>query len=203
VITCYEVAAPIDPIPPTGEPGSARGRLRLCWQSFPDLARRSAQEWQGGAESDLFHQQLTSAHRLAMDELVAAGELPAPVADLVQEAYEAAVYHVWRSSVGLTCYMGVTTYYGPASAEALIQQAEALAEIGAEGAIDPDTISQAKAAIEHDLAYHAMGEEEVEALYHSLAEGGGDFPAFEGLTLEITPEAEAAAAFIIELLTEP
>jgi hypothetical protein len=139
-----------------------------------------------------------------LDNLVAAGELSAPVADLVQEAYEAAIYHVWRSNVNITCYEPVIVDYAPAGADLLVQQSEVLNEVGQQTAIDPETLTRAQAALEHDLAYYALSDADEQALYDQILKdygaGGQPVPSFEALELEITPQAKAAAQFIVDLL---
>jgi hypothetical protein len=148
---------------------------------------------------------LITEHRLSLDDLVEKGELSSEVANLVQEAYEAAVYHVWRSNVLMTCYEPMMVDYAPASAGILVQQSEVLGEIATGGTIDAEILAKAQAALEHDLAYYDLTEEELTSLYDRLvAEWQTQqtaIPGFEELELEITPEAKTAAQFIIDLLT--
>jgi hypothetical protein len=192
---CY---APLPPPSPTPTP---RGLLRDCWLRFDELVQSIRSS--GGSE-DALGGELTAAHRLALDELVSAGELPAPVADLVQEAYEAAVYHVWRSNASITCYEPMIVDYAPEGADLLVQQSRVLNELSAQGTIDPATLAAARAALEHDLAYYELSDEAEQALYERIladtSQGGGAIPAFDDLELEITPEARAAAQFITDLL---
>jgi hypothetical protein len=198
-ITCYEPTSPPVVVATPTIP-STRERLRLYWLRFPELEENS---WED-TENKL-GQELISGHRAALDELVANGEISAPVADLVQEAYDAAVYHVWRSNTSITCYEPVIVDYAPSSASVLVQQSEVLNQIAEEGTIDPDTLAKAQAALEHDLAFYALTDEEVQALYAQLREdinpAEEDLPAFEDLALDLTPEAREAAQFIIDLLT--
>ena len=80
-----------------------------------------------------------------------------------------------------------------------------LSDIAAEGSLDPEILAQAQAALEHDLAYYHLTEEEISTLYDSLVaewqEQQTTIPGFEELDLEITPEVKTAAQFIIDLLT--
>jgi len=196
--TCY---APLPPTAVTPAAASVRERLRQCWFSFDDVAR-DARENQS-TEATL-GQQLTVEHRAALDELVARGEISASVADLVQEAYDAALYHVWRSNAPVTCYEAVMVDYAPTSAQILVNQSEALEQIAAQGTIDPSTLETARAALEHDMAFYALTEKEVQALYDRLYQEHADdydFPAFEALPLDLTPDVRAAAQFILDLLT--
>ncbi len=205
IATCYAPMPPTD-LPPT-PPTTARERLRWCWQRFGELAqatRDQASQGEGSGE-DTLGQQMVADHRAALDELVASGEIIPTVADLVQEAYGAAVHHVWRSNAPITCYEPMIVDYAPASAGALIQQAEILNGIATQGTIDPQTLATAQAALEHDLAYYALSDADLQALYNRvLAEyqsNGQPIPSFDALQLEISPDARAAAQFIIDLLT--
>jgi hypothetical protein len=201
-VTCY---APLPLTPTATEPLTARDRLRLCWMRFGELAEATQRENEEGITENTLGQQLVAEHRLSLDDVVENGELTSEVADLVQEAYEAAVYHVWRSNAMITCYEPVIVDYAPSSAGVLVHQAEVLSEIAEEGTIDPTSLATAQAALEHDLAYYDMTEEEVANLYDRIMEEWQNqqqsIPGFEELELEITPEAKTAAQFIISLLT--
>jgi hypothetical protein len=202
-VTCY---APLPPSPyPTVHPLAAIDRLRRYWLGFGELAQKTIEETTLGNTDNTFGQQLVVDHRLALDDLVASGELTPAVADLVQEAYDAAVYHVWRSNAPMTCYAPTLVNYAPVSAGILIQQSEILNEVANESTIDPETLSKAQAALEHDMAFYALTDEEVNSLYQRLVgekqSQGQAVPAFDDLDLEITPDAKTAAQFIISLLT--
>jgi hypothetical protein len=198
-VTCY---APLPPSPYPIDP-SAKGRLRGYWLSFGLLAQKTREESQQGS-TDTFGQQLSSQHRTALDELIAAGELTPAVADLVQEAYGAAIYHVWRSNASMTCYEPMILDYAPTSANTLVQQADVLNQLASQSNFDPQTLENARAALEHDMAFYALTDEEVNTLYERVvAEWQNQqqtIPNFENLDLEITPDAKAAAQFIIDLL---
>ncbi len=198
--TCYLPTMPS--ATPTPTPTTAYGRLRLAWLSFGELARRSAGGGEGGDTENTFGRELIDGHRRSLDELVAGGELPPAVADLVQEAYDAAVFHVWRSNVPITCYIAIGPFYVPESAASLVQQSEVLAGLAGQGQIDPGTLVKAHAALEHDLAFYSLTDAEVQALYERLRQQGS-YPSFEDVGLELTPEAKAAADFIIDLLINP
>jgi len=150
-------------------------------------------------------QQMLADHRAALDELVASGEISASVADLVQESYEAALYHVWRSNAPITCYAPTMVDYAPSSADVLVKQSEVLNQIAAQGTIDPLTLAGAQAALEHDMAFYDLSDAEVQTLYERLIkesqEGSQPIPSFEALQLELTPDARDAARFILDLLT--
>jgi hypothetical protein len=201
-VTCY---APMPPSPYPTDPVTASDRLRRCWLSFGNLAEATLEEADQGSSENTFGQQMIADHRAALDEIVASGELTLPVADLVQEAYSAAVYHVWRSNAPMTCYEPMIVDYAPASAAALVQQAEILNTLAIEIGIDPVTLEKARTAIEHDMAFYALTDEEVNALYERMIaewQSQGQAPtSFEQVDLELTAEAEAAARFIFDLLT--
>ena len=201
VQTCYAPIAPTD-LPPTLSSTPAMERLRLNWLRFGELSQKTI----AGENSDnALGQQMTADHRAALDELVALGELSASVADLIQESYGAAVYHVWRSNAPITCYEPRIVDYAPSSADVLVKQSEVLNQIAAQGTIDPATLAGAQSALEHDLAFYDLSDEEVKALYDRLIResqvGGQPIPSFDALELELTPEAKDAAHFILDLLT--
>jgi hypothetical protein len=198
VVTCY-VAIPFTP--PALTP---RDRLRQCWLSFGELAQRTMDASSQGNSEDTFGGQLVTDHRLALDELVTAGDLTPPVADLIQEAYGAAVYHVWRSNVLMTCYEPMFVDYAPTSAGVLVHQADILDDFSGQGMIDPETLAKAQAALEHDMAFYVLSETDLQSLYTQIMttsqEQGQPIPNFEELQLEVTPDATAAAQFIVDLL---
>lgn len=200
--TCY---APLPPSPTTEPVTTARDRLRRCWLSFGDLAQATLDESNQGTSENLFGQQLSADHRQALDDLLSEGEITPVVADLVQEAFDAAVYHVWRSNAPITCYEPMIVDYAPVSASVLVQQAEILQELAEKGTVDQVLLSKAEAALEHDMAYYALTDEELSSLYERMVaeweRQGQAVPSFENMDLVITPDARAAAQFIISLLT--
>jgi hypothetical protein len=185
---------------------TAKGRLRRCWLSFGELAQATLQDSSQGNTDNDFSEQLIAEHRSALDDLVVTGKLTPSVANLIQEAYDAAVYHVWRSNAPMTCYVPMIVDYAPASAGVLVQQSEVLSEVGDESSIDPETLAKAQAALEHDMAFYALTDAEVTSLYERIVTEWQSqqrtVPAFENMELEITPDAKAAAQFIISLFTD-
>ena len=210
MIGCYEPTMVIPTLTPTPIGYLVpRDRLRACWLSFNELAARTQSgenDPSDGSETGPFGAHLAKDHRLALDELVAAGEIEPSVADLVQEAYEAAVYHVWRSNVPITCYRSMEPNYAPTSAAQLVQQSAILAEMAARGELNTDTVAMAQKAIQHDLAFENLSPDEVNVLYKKLLDDRQQnktgIPAFDQVELEITPEMEAAAKFLVGLLGE-
>ncbi len=202
--SCYLPTALSPTETPTPKPLSARERLRLCWLSFTELAQKTAQTYMEGSENvDAPRQDLSESHKLALAELVATGTVSQSVADLIQEAFDAALYHVWRSSAFITCYITSGPIYKPESAEVLIRQVEILDQVSRQGNIDPVTLATARQALEHDLAFYSLSETELQALFTELTSGGRSYPPFEEVEVDIPPEARAAAKFIIDLLTYP
>jgi len=202
---CY-MAVPLTPIGtmPTPKSLAARHRLRLCWLRFDELA-----QWTGDAgsarEGDSFGGELIAEHRKALDELVAKGVIAAPVADLIHEAYGAAVYHVWRSNAPMSCYDLAYPEYKPASAENLVHQSQVLTQLAAGSTIAPETLAKARTALEHDLAFYALTDADEQALYDRLLaeySGPGEtMPSFEEVELTLTPEVKSAARFLLDILT--
>jgi hypothetical protein len=193
------------PLPGTGKDDSPRGRLRSCWQRFGWLEEQ-ASDWSDYEKGEKAREELVAEHRAALDELVAAGELDKAVADEVQNAFDAAAYHIWRANCGMTCYepMMMPDYTQSGSAQ-LVSQADLLADLADDATIDPETLSKVQAAVERDIAFLNLSPEDERALYDALKEAAGesyDFPTFEDLELEITPEAAEAARFLVELLME-
>ncbi len=215
VVTCY-VPAEITvtptsttmsptPTPLAGGGDSPRDRLRACWSAFDHLGEYTRETWEYPGKADELLEQLQGDHRAALDELVAAGEMEAAVANQVQSAYFEASWHIWRLNSAATCYEPVIVAYTPTSADQLVTQAELLAELGASSGIDPATLKHAQAAIERDIAFLALSSQETQALYDELiataeASGNYGFPSFDELELEVTPEAAEAARFLVELL---
>lgn len=179
----------------------SRERLRACWLRFDWLAQQT-QQWDQKDQDMQPSQELLAEHRAALDDLVAASELPAPVAAQVQAAFDAAVYHVWRANAPITCYEPVVIDFKPTSSANLVAQAELLAQ---SDDLASDTVAQARAALERDVAFLNLTQEQVNALYQQIMNSRSPsqpVPTFEALDLDISPEAVAAAQFLIGLLLE-
>jgi hypothetical protein len=205
-LTCYQpTAVPRPTGTPTPESVPACARLRLCWLKFGELAQKT-REGTNSADGvgNPLGTQMISEHRSALDELIPAGGITLAVADLVQEAYAAAVYHVWRTNIPTVCYDLAYPDYTIAGADELVRQVEILNQVAAGGTIAPDTLAKARAALEHDLAFYALTEADVQALYDRLvaeySDPGEHMPAFEELQLTLTADVRAAAQFLIDVL---
>jgi hypothetical protein len=182
-----------------------RERLRSCWLRLDWLAEQ-ASDWSDYEKGDRALEQLRTEHRAALDELVAASELEADVADYVQVAFDEAAFHVWRANCGITCYEAMPgPEYTPYASGQLVQQAEILAELADDATVDPEAVARAQAAVEQDIAFLGLSDEEVQTIYDALIEAAGDsydYPSLEEVDLEITPQAAEAARFLVELLLE-
>jgi hypothetical protein len=146
---------------PSGNPGSgstatpndSRARLRLCWLRLGELVEKTHASWESTDNTwteNALGKEITAEHRLALDQSVQEEEITPAQSDLIQEAYEAAVYHVWRSNIPLTCYTPVIVDYTPASAADLVNQSEALSQVAAGTQIPPETLEKIQTALERD-----------------------------------------------------
>ena len=189
-------------IPPSGGDDSPQGRLRDCWARLPWLEEQT-QDWDRPERGEEARDQLVADHRAALNDLVAAGDLEAEVANEIQVAFGAAAYHVWRANAPITCYEPMELPdYGSISASQLARQADILAEVAETGDVDPETLAEAQATVERDMAYLSLAHEERENLYEEIETQGDPYPRFSELDLEISPEATEAAQFLVNLLVE-
>jgi hypothetical protein len=187
--------------------GTPRDRLRQSWLQFGRLAEETRQGSNqfNGEWDDPLGAQLIEEHRKALDDLVTAGDLSAAEADLIHEAYSAAIFHIWRSNIPVTCYNPMWPDFAPTSAGVLVNQAATLAEMAKQSDIAPETVAAIQAAIEHDLAFVALTPDEEKALYEALRKAAGEsyqIPPFEEISLDISPEMSAAAKYLVELLLD-
>ena len=135
------------------------GPLSLVWKD-----RKAGEPISSDLIDDLFGtgeawvEQRKQVHQGILDRLVDAGALDAPVAKQLQLAFGEAAYHTWRSSIYLTCYHPTRLGLGfMRSRGSLMQQRELLLQMAESGSIDPETVSQAQAAISRDLAFFEAG----------------------------------------------
>lgn len=182
--------------------GSPRDRLRSCWLQLDWLAQQAQEDYDRGERA---RKKLATDHRAALDDLVASGEMDADAADELDAAFGLAIVHVVMANAPITCYKTAEPNYIPVSADQLMQQAELLAEMAEDGNVDSAAVAQARTAVERDIAFLALSDEEMRDLHAELWAAAGysyDFPPFDELDLEITPEATEAARFLVELLLE-
>lgn len=182
-----------------------RERLRSCWQRFGWL-EELASDWDNSVRGEQARGELVAEHRAALDALVAAGELDADIADLMQEAFTWAAYHIWRANCGMTCYEpSVRPDYTPAGSDQLVRQAELLADLAGDDSVDQEAVARAQATIERDIAFLNLPDQKEQALYDELMDPSGTsytYIPFDQLELEITPEDAEAARFLVELLLQ-
>jgi hypothetical protein len=189
-------------LPFKGSSDSPLDHLRDCWLSLEKLAQETQKDFE---RAEQMKQDLIGDHRAGLDDLVASGELTSAAADQVQIAFQEASYHVWRLNAPITCYEPVLVDYTPTSSQQLTQQVTLLKEIAERGDVDEKIIGQAQAALERDIAFLSLTDEETQSLYDKLIAAAGEnfnFPSFEELDLEITPNAMEAARFLVDVLLE-
>ena len=191
--------------------GTGRGALEIVCIGFPGepfrLKKRPQRTFYVDvqASSDGNGSELApwSDRHLAVSgllRLVEAGELNVASAEHVQLIFDEAAYHIERS-MG-TCYEAMPMPdYVPAARGQVMQQTDLLAEMAEKGDLDPQTVAQAQAALERDVAFLNLSEEEKRAFYTELAAAGPAYPPFDEIDLEVTPEAAEAAAFLAQLLS--
>jgi hypothetical protein len=170
--------------PSGGKDDSPRGCLRSCWLRLDGLARQARGDYERG---DKAREKLVAEHRAALDDLIAAGEVDAAVADQMQVAFKEASYHVWRSNAPMTCYMAPPVEYE--ARRDLIRQAELLCETASD--LDPVVVEEVQTAIERDIAF-----------FEATASPGGSklIEQFKAGEIEASPEAVEAARILVDLI---
>lgn len=151
--------------------------VRACWLELDHS------ELQSFEDTD-FSRDLRQRHEQALATLVESGKIDAAVADEIAVAFEEAIAHIQRQQA--TCYIALPPVFAPR--EDLHRQAEMLEEMASEGDIDAETVAQAQAALERDIAWLAE--------FHAGEEPG----ELDGI--KVTPEAAEAARILVELLLE-
>jgi hypothetical protein len=176
-------------IPFGGDDDSPRGRLRHCWLRLDWLAQQTREtppeNYEQGEQA---RDELAAEHRAALDDLVAAGELDAAVADQMQVAFDEAAFHAWRSNAPITCYVALPVEH--VARDDLIQQVELLREAASD--LDPAVVEEIQAALARDIAFF-------EAAAGPSA-GTKLIEQFEAGEIEADPEAAEAARFLVDLL---
>jgi hypothetical protein len=158
-----------------------RVQLQEMWQFLSEHSGQFDVFPEDDRQGDAFK----ARHRAALHGLVAAGELPAPVAERLQVAFTEAVLHVWHSQS--LCYMIYPMEAYPRGD--LLARAKALVEL--ETGLDDETVGQARAALERDIAFFQAKpqDNQLAALWQS-----GEIP--------VDQETRAAAQFLAALLSE-
>ncbi len=170
----------------TAQPHSAWKRLRQSWLELSVLKDALFSDWDNiQATAD----QQSAAHKAALDELVAAGQLKQAVSEQLQLAYVEAVYHIQRSMA--TCYIGLPFEYDVRVD--LLQQTHTLHELAGKLDLDPAVVAQAQASIARDVAYF-------EAVQAGKIERKQIEQQFQDDQLQASPKAVAAANILVDLL---
>lgn len=179
---------------------SNKERIRQCWSSLGDLAEQTLEDFEFAEQ---LKAELITNHRIALDKLIAAGEISAAGADQVQNAFQEAAYHVWRLNAPITCYEPAVIDYAPTSRGQLAQQVALLSELAMQGDVNLNTITHAQAAIEKDIAFLGLTDEDEQSLYEKLITDAGEihnYPPFDELDLEVSLTTIEAARFLVEVL---
>jgi hypothetical protein len=181
---------------------SNKERIRQCWNNLGDLAAQTLEDFEFAEQ---LKAELITNHRTALDKLVASGEISAAEAEQVQIAFQEATYHVWRLNAPITCYEPAMIDYAPTSRGQLTQQVALLSELAVQADINMNTIAQAQAAIERDMAFLGLTNDEEKSLYEELIAAAGEtynYPSFDELDLDVSPSAIDAARFLVEVLLD-
>lgn len=177
--------------------------LRDCWLKLPGLAEQTRMDMEQGEEDRM---SLLMDHRAALNRLIGRDEISVPVADQLQVAFEEATFHVWRMNSGMTCYMPMPgPNYTPTTSSQLAAQAEILLGLAESGSLNLETVEQAHAAIQRDIAFLNFPEGDIESLYSELMDAAGDtrnYPDFDALEIEVPTASIEAANFLIEVLLD-
>jgi hypothetical protein len=173
---CYEpIPETPFPTPPDTPLPPDWAALRACWL---DLDNSQLQSF----EDTDFSRDLHQRHTEALAKLITRGALDAAVADEIAAAFKEAIAHVQRQQA--SCYIALPPEFAPR--DDLVRQADLLEDLAAEGDIDPETVAQAREALERDITWLAQ--------FHA-----GETPEeLEGI--EVTPEAAEAARILVVLL---
>lgn len=161
-----------------------RVQLKEMWQFLTEHSGQFDVFPKDDRQGDAFK----ARHRAALDGLIAAGALSAPVAERLQVAFDEAVLHTWHSQA--LCYMMTPMEAFPRGD--LLARARALGEL--EAGLDAEqmlAVALARAALERDMAFFQgkSKDKQLAALWQS-----GEIP--------VDQETHAAAQFLAGLLSE-
>jgi hypothetical protein len=142
-----------------------------------------------------------SAHREVLSRIVATGELTIEEADLVQLAFKEAVEHVCRLKAPITCYKPGDIGMGLMSSRYdLMRQRDLLEDIATGGDVRLETIRSVREAIEQDIAFLEVfwapcrKDDTCQVTVQALLE------QFDQGSIEVSPDVETAALFLVGLL---
>ncbi len=177
----------------TKPPASGWDGVRAPWRDLDRLAKAAEDSERG----EKLRESLVADHRNALDGLVAAGEVTAPVAADIHVAFEEAAYHVWRSHAPISCYEPVAwPQYDIDAAANLARQAELLEQHAA--GLDEATAAEARKAIERDIAFLSLDPARQQEIQRTEADGA--WRALADLELEAPAESTQAAEILVQVL---
>lgn len=175
-------------------------RLRSAWLDLPAMCT-GGDGWNTDPDAaDL--ERRKAGHRAALDELLAAGELRAPVAELLHNAFSDTAWHAWRSCNGPTCYE--PTILGSTLMETrgrVVQRLEALDGMVASGTLDADLVAASRATFRQQLAI--LDAEEALSGLEGQARWDAEsrlVDAIEAGGPEATDDEREAAGILVDLL---
>jgi len=149
-------------------------------------------------------QELLSQHQFALDELVAARALEVDAAHQVQSAFQAAILYNRRSGTLIShrSRREPVPYPTYEAAAQLVRHTRILAGLAAGGKFSPETAAEAQRVISRAMAIITTPQEGSYRLYNPLDRSlSGRRPAFEELSLQVSPASQAAARFLGDLLS--
>ena len=181
-----------------GTPGSSPywERLRRHWLDLEGLVALDWEEGQAEVE------RRGTAHRAALDELVAAGKIEPAVAEHMHMAFLEAAEHIRLSRSMMTCYdMSQLGSVQMNTREDLVRQQALLVELAASGELDGAAVQRAWQAIERDIIF-LEGVASLEALSGEARWQAESrlLEQFESSQLEGDPAAIEAARLLVGLL---
>lgn len=187
-----------------------RQEVKLVWVSMIDIPR-AVQERIAQGVTDWYNIEkgnLSEEHNKALEKLVHTGEIDRDTATQIQQAFEAAYFHVEGSSGIFTCYEpmppGEITLR-PASSAQLVAQSEILTELADRSELSSETLAEVQNTIARDIAFLSLTGSEVDELYESIRQELGettDTPEFDKVELDVSPESMKAAQYLAALLLE-
>lgn len=184
-------------VPATKTPATAspeRDAVRAAWLALEDIPQQNRLDNNGQKHIA----QLGAEHRQALDRLVEKDELSASAAEQVQTAFDAAAYHIWRSSAPITCYIIGPPLNIVRPVEQLMQQSALLSEFSAGNTLPPETLADIRTTVARDIAFLNLTLEESSALQQAIYESN----ALEDVAWDLASENIAAARFLVALLLE-
>lgn len=144
-------------------PSSLRWRrLRRCWERLAEIDAIAGPSAFAGSKAPYylvescassFHDRLALRHRYVVDDLVLSGLVTRDTADALHQAYEGAVFQMWRLNYHPGCYaVSASSSIAGQNARDLALQLQALEKVARESDVQEPTLGSIREAIERDLA---------------------------------------------------